>query len=192
MIPAFRRRRRRFAFAGATLALLLTASLAIAAPPDSSGVVIRYTDVGFAAGYVDEKDGLIALGGPPPEEGCLGEGFDDPAQFMDVQTPAGPVLGKVHQAVAEVFVYDLTSGHPCEILEAGGTPIPLYSGTWRTVGNDNDLNVTLTRTNSFGFRSTGWVEDADGDVCRITAHVRLLITRQEEFRVVNEGITLAC
>jgi hypothetical protein len=181
----------RGALTAAILTTMLTGQLAMAAPPGSSGVVTRFTEA-FAVSYIDEADGLIAVGGPPPEEGCFGEGFDDPAEFMNVQTPAGPILAKVHQAVSDVFVYDLTLGHPCEILDAGGTPLPLYTGTWRTVGNDNDLHVTLTRTNSFGFRSAGWVEDAEGDRCRISAHVRLLITRQGEFRVVNEGITLAC
>ena len=176
-----------------TLALLalVTAQMALAAPPDTSGVVTRYTDV-FATGYVDEKDGLIALGGPAPEEGCFGEGFDDPAQFMDVQTPAGPIVVVGHQAEIDVFVYDLSLGDPCEIIAAGGTPIPLYTGTMRTVLNDNDLEVSLTRTNSFGAHSTGWVEDADGNRCRFSAHVRLQITRDEEFRVLTEGITIAC
>jgi hypothetical protein len=173
------------------LLVLLTAQIAVAAPPDTSGVVTRYTDV-LAISYIDEKDGLIALGGPPPEEGCFGEGFDDPAQFMEVQTPAGPIVAVAHQAQLDVFVYDLTLGHPCEIIEAGGTPIPLYTGTMRTVANDNDLEVSLTRTNSFGARSTGWVEDADGNRCQFSAHVRLQITRDEEFRVLTEGITIAC
>jgi hypothetical protein len=175
-----------------TVALLaLVTAQGVAAPPDISGVVTRYTDV-FAVAYVDETDGLIALGGPPPEEGCFGEGFDDPAQFMEVQTSAGPIVVVAHQAQLDVSVYDLTLGHPCEIIEAGGTPIPLYTGSMRTVANDNDLEASLTRTNSFGASSSGWVEDADGNHCRFSAHVRLQITRDEEFRVLTEGITIAC
>ena len=175
----------------AILLVLLTAQIAVAAPPDTSGVVTRFTDV-IAFSYIDETDGLIALGGPPPEEGCFGEGFDDTAEFMEVQTPAGPIVAVAHQAELDVFVYDLTLGHPCDILEAGGTPIPLYTGTMRTVANDNDLEVSLTRTNSFGARSTGWVEDAEGNRCRFSAHVRLQITRDEQFRVLTEGIHIAC
>jgi len=52
------------------------------------------------------------------------------------------------------------------MVECPGTPVPLYTGTMRTVANDNDLEVSLTRTNSFGARSTGWVEDADRNRCR--------------------------
>lgn len=173
------------------LAGLTMAPLALAAPPDSSGAVSRYSDV-FAVAYLDEKDGLWALGGPPPEEGCFGLGFDDPADIAEVQTPAGPLKVWVRQGETPVHVYDATPGHPCEVIEAGGSPVPLYVGYMSTIGNDNDLFVTFSRTNSFGFSSTGWVWDGEGNACRFSAHVRLLITRDDEFRVASEGITIAC
>jgi hypothetical protein len=178
-------------FAAGTLAALLIAQVAIAGPPASSGAVERFIDVAGAA-YFDEADGLIALGGPPPEEGCFGLGFDDPADFMLVQTAAGPIKVLVKQGATPVFVYDLTLGHPCEIIEGGGTPVPLFVGTMSTIANDNDRDVSLTRVNSFGASSTGWVSDADGNACRFSAHVRLLITRNDEFKVVTEGITISC
>jgi hypothetical protein len=175
----------------AGLATLLLAQVAIAQPPDSSGPVSRYTDV-FATAYFDANDGLLALGGPPPEEGCFGLGFDDPAQFMEVQTPAGPIVAVVHQATLPVFVYDITAGDPCEIVFGGGTPVPLYEGTIRTSWTDNDVDASLTRTKSFGGSSTGWVFDGEGNRCHFAAHVRLMITRQDEFRLASEGITITC
>lgn len=177
--------------AGGALAALLMAQVAIGGPPASSGPVERFVDT-FAVGYVDEADGLVALGGPPPEEGCFGLGFDDPADVMLVHTAAGPIKVLVRQGDTPVFVYDLTLGHPCEIIEAGGTPVPLYAGSMSTIGNDNDSEASLTRANSFGTRSTGWVFDADGNRCHLSAHVRLLIMRDGEFRVLTEGITIAC
>lgn len=175
----------------ALIATALLAPAAAAQPPTGSGPVSRYTDT-FAVSYFDAEDGLLALAGPAPEEGCIGLGFDDPAQFTEVQTGAGPIVVVTHQAEIPVAVYDATLGHPCEILFAGGTPTPLYVGTIRTVATDNDKDVSLTRTNSFGASSTGWVEDAGGDRCRFSAHVRLQISRQGEFRVLSEGITISC
>jgi hypothetical protein len=178
-------------FAAGALAALLMAQVAIGGPPASSGPVERFTAT-FAAAYIDEADGLLALGGPPPEEGCFGLGFDDPADFMFVHTAAGPIKALIRQGDTPVFVYDLTLGHPCEIIEAGGTPVPLYVGSMSTIGTDNDNEVTLTRANSFGSTSTGWVFDPDGNPCHLSAHVRLLITRDDEFRVLTEGITITC
>lgn len=179
------------ALACATLVTLSLAQVASAEPPPSSGAVTRFTDV-FAVAYFDEADGLVALGGPPPEEGCIGEGFDDPAEIMEVLTGSGVLMGHIIQVDLPVFVYDLTLGFPCEILAAGGTVEPLFVGTIRTVWNDNDFIVTGTRANSFGGSSTGWVTDADGNACRFSAHVRLLISPDGEFRVLTEDITIAC
>lgn len=178
-------------FAAGALAALLMAQVAIAGPPASSGPVERFVDT-FGAGYIDEADGLVALGGPPPEEGCFGLGFDDPANVMVVHTGAGPIKVLIRQGDTPVFVYDLTVGHPCEIIEAGGTPVPLYVGSMSTIWTDNDVDVSLTRTNSFGGSSKGWVFDADGNRCHLSAHVRLQVTRDGEFKVLNEGITISC
>jgi hypothetical protein len=178
-------------FAAGALTALLMAQVAIAGPPSSSGSVERFVDT-FGAGYFDEADGLVALGGPPPEEGCFGLGFDDPADVMLVHTGAGPIKALIRQGDTPVFVYDLNLGHPCEIIEAGGTPVPLYVGSMSTILNDNDPDVSLTRANSFGSSSTGWVFDGDGNRCHFSAHVRLQVTREDEFRVLTEGITISC
>jgi len=178
-------------FAAGALAALLMAQVAVAGPPASSGPVERFVDT-FGASYVDEADGLIALGGPPPEEGCFGLGFDDPANIMVVHTAAGPIKALIRQGDTPVFVYDLTLGHPCEIIEAGGTPVPLYVGSMSTILTDNDLDVSLTRANSFGASSTGWVFDPDENRCHLSAHIRLQVTRDDEFRVLTEGITISC
>jgi len=175
----------------AVIATLVMAQVATAQPPANSGSVSRHTDA-FGVSYFDANDGWLALGGPPPEEGCFGLGFDDPAEFMEVQTGAGPIVVVVHQADLPVFVYDIAAGDPCGIVHGGGTPVPLYEGSIRTVWTDNDLEASLTRTNSIGGSSTGWVIDADGNRCRFTAHVRLMVTRQGEFRVLSEGITITC
>lgn len=176
----------------ALLSTILLVPMALAAPPAESGVVTRFVEPGFFISYFDEDAGLLALAGPKPEQGCFGEGFEDhPAEIMFVQTGAGPIKAHfVH--VMPVYVYDMTLDEVCAAITAGGSVEALYTGTIRTVGNDNDLETSLTRTNSFGASSHGTVWDGDGNRCRFSAHVRLQITPDEELRVLTEGITIAC
>lgn len=181
----------RLAPAVAMVATLLVAQSALAEPPDSSGPVSRSTDR-FGVSYFDESEGLLALGGPPPEDGCFGIGFDHTADITIVETASGAVKVLAHQANLPVHVYDIALGDPCEIVFGGLTPEPLFVGTISSVGNDNDLDPGLTRTNSFGSSSTGWVQDAEGNTCRFSGHVRLQINRDGEFSVVSEGVTITC
>ena len=176
----------------ALLSTLLLVPMALAAPPAESGAVTRLVEPAFFASYFDEDTGLLALAGPNPEQGCFGEGFDDhSAEITLVQTGAGPIKAHfVH--VMPVYVYDMTLEEVCSTIMAGGSVEALYTGSIRTVGNDNDLEVSLTRTNSFGGSSHGTVWDGDGNRCRFSAHVRLQITLDMEFRVLTEGMTIAC
>lgn len=181
----------RFAPVVALLASLLIAQVALAGPPDSSGPVSRFTDR-FGVSYFDEGQGLLALGGPPPEDGCFGAGFDHTADITMVETASGAVKVLTHQANLPVYVYDIALGDPCEIVFGGMTPEPVYVGTISSVGNDNDQDPGLTRTNSFGSSSIGWVQDGEGNTCRFLGHVRLQVNRDGAFRVVSEGLTITC
>lgn len=66
----------------------------------------------------------------------------------------------------------------------------LLTGTATVTGNDNDLDVSGTRVNSFGERGQGTVEDNDGSKWRYSWTVRLQIDREFEFRVVTEQTNL--
>lgn len=181
--------------AGSLLAALLTTLLAtqiaVADAPDSSGVASHFYDIAAFA-YNDEADGLTALGGPPPEEGCFGEGFDDLALFLVVEEPSGALKVHIRQGPTPVSVYDLTLDQICETIIGGGAVQPLYVGWMSTVLNDNDAEVSLTRTNSFGGSSHGMVWDGVGNQCAFSAHDRLQVTRDEEFRVLSSEINISC
>ena len=82
---------------------------------------------------------------------------------------------------------DLTG--PCQDTDAQSGPWAV--GAARTVRNDNDLDVSGTRSNAFGERLVGTATDADGAVWHVSGHVRLLITRDGEFRFLNENVTLS-
>ena len=59
---------------GAALLALLLPATAVATPPDDSGVVERTTTDEH---WLWAGDGVFVLEGPPIEEGCFGEGFDE-------------------------------------------------------------------------------------------------------------------
>jgi hypothetical protein len=96
-------------------------------PADPPGPVSRFTDV-FASAYMDPADGLVALGGPPPEQGCFGQGFDDPADFQIVELPSGPIKILIRDVDQPMWLYEASS-----IENRSSRPIrlhPLYDLTW--------------------------------------------------------------
>lgn len=68
---------------------------------------------------------------------------------------------------------------------------PWATGTGDVKGRDNDVDVSLTRTNSFGERLTGTVVDIDGNTWQFSGHILLHVDRNDEFFVINEQFTLA-
>ena len=95
---------------------------------------------------------LVALGGPPPELGCFGLGFEDNlGEFQIIELPGGPVKALIRDDDMPMFLYAASSTDElCEAVEGGVIPEPIATGTVRVVLNDNDVDVSLTRTNSFG------------------------------------------
>ena len=173
---------------------LAAATPAAAAPPqDPPGPVVRFTDA-FAVAFQDPADQLVALGGPPPELGCFGLGFEDNlGEFQIVELPSGPVKLLARDDDMPIFLYAASSiDELCEAVEGGTIPEPIATGTVRVVGNDNDLDVSLTRANAFGFTATGTLERADGTTCRFAATFRGLITQSDEFQVLVEDIHTNC
>ena len=173
---------------------LLGGAPAGAVPPqDPPGPVSRFTEP-FAVAFFDPADGLVALGGPPPELGCFGLGFEDNlADFQIVELPSGPVKLLIHDVDMPIFLYAASSiDEICDAVFAGAIPEPLATGTVRVVVNDNDLDVSGTRTNSFGNSATGTLRRADGTRCHFSAVFRALITRDGEFRLLKEDINSNC
>ena len=186
---------RRFALMTLVVAILLAgAAQASAAPPeDPPGPVSRVTEP-FGVAFEDPADQLVALGGPPAELGCFGLGFEDNlAEIQVVELPSGPVKVLVRDDDMPIFLYSAASiDEICEAVVGGATVEPIATGTVRVVLNDNDVDVTLTRTNAFGYTAKGTLERADGTACAFSATFRALITRQGEFRVVVSDIRSNC
>jgi hypothetical protein len=174
--------------------LLAGAAQASAAPrEDPPGPVSRFTEP-FAVALEDPADQLVALGGPPPEQGCFGLGFEDNlAEFQIVELPSGPVKALVRDDDMPIFLYAAsTTDELCEAVFGGAIPEPIATGTVRVVLTDNDVDVSLRRTNAFGFTAKGTLERADGTACAFSATFRALVTQQDEFRVLVSDIRSNC
>jgi hypothetical protein len=177
----------------AVLSLVATVSAAAAPPEDPPGPVVRFTEP-FAVAFEDPADQLVALGGPRPELGCFGLGFEDNlAEFQIVELPSGPVMVLIRDDDMPMFLYAASSTDElCEAVEGGTIPEPIATGTVRVVLTDNDAEVSLTRANAFGYTAIGTLERADGTACRFSATFRALITKEEEFQVLVENIHSDC
>lgn len=77
---------------------------------------------------------------------------------------------------------------PCE--DTDGQAGPWATGSARIEANDNDLDVSGTRTNSFGGRGQATVADANGDLWHYSWLMRLRISRDGEFAVSAENFNL--
>jgi hypothetical protein len=187
---------RRFVLITLAVGLLVvgTAAQAGAAPPDDPpGPVSRFTEP-FGVAFEDPADQLVALGGPPAELGCFGLGFEDNlAEFQIVELPSGPVKVLVRDDDMPIFLYAASSiDELCEAVDGGVIPEPIATGTVRVVLNDNDADVSLTRTNAFGYTAKGTLERTDGTACAFSATFRALITQEDEFRVLVADIRSNC
>ena len=67
---------------------------------------------------------------------------------------------------------------------------PFASGTGHAIRTDNDLLTSLTRTNSFGMRIQGVVQDAAGQSYRLNAELHDLIFPDGSFKRVVQNVNL--
>jgi hypothetical protein len=178
------------------LVALLVMVAAMAAPasanfsngPDEAGSVFR-ANFPFGAAFIDAGAGLVALGGPPPEQGCLGEGFEE-ADFQFVETPAGPVKLLIHD-VETFFIYEASSiDEVCEAVFTTGID-PIAVGEANVRFNDNFDNYEPgSRANPFGANANGTVYDGDGNAWSFHGNSKLKIDRDGNFEVVTETVKL--
>lgn len=192
------RRIRRRALAtvlGVGMTLGVFAVPAAADPPPSSGVVERFITEDFGI-FLDFENGFWVFAnitrqgfcdwveggevGPPP---ALTTSFS-----QQVSTPAGAVVVLGKPGVDPFALHRITSPFdPC----AGSEPDPWATGEMNVIATDNDFFLSGGRTNSFGVHWQGTVfEVATGEAYHYSFHVRLQITKDGEFRVVNERFTL--
>lgn len=156
--------------------------------PEEAGSVFRF-NFPFGASLVDAEAGLVALGGPPPELGCIGLGFEE-ADFQFVATPAGPVKFLIHD-VQQFFIYEASSiGDVCEAALTTGIA-PFAVGYAKVFFNDNFDNYEPgSRSNPFGGNANGTVYDADGNAWQFHGNLKLFLDREGNFEVIKETIRL--
>jgi hypothetical protein len=77
---------------------------------------------------------------------------------------------------------------PCE--DTDGQTGPWATGTIHIAANDNDIDVTLTRTNSFGDRGQATVRDAAGVTWHYSFVFRARISKDDVFAVSAENFNL--
>jgi hypothetical protein len=160
--------------------------------PDEAGVVERFSSP-FGLAFEDADAGLVALGGPPPEQGCVGEGFEDYfGDFQAVSTAAGPVI-LVVQAEIPFYVYEATSVFEvCEaVIDEGRQPIAAGENIAVRL-TDNFANYEPgSRSNPFGANANGTVYDAKGDAWSFHASQKFKLDRDGNFTVLTEKVKLS-
>lgn len=157
--------------------------------PEQSGIVFRF-NFPFGFGLQDPEAGLVALGGPPPELGCLGLGFE-PENHQIVVTPVGPIKLLIHDDEQPFFIYAAsTIGEVCEAALTTGIE-PIAVGYAKVRFNDNFIGYQPgSRANPFGGQANGTVYDGDGNPWQFHGSLKLLIDRDGNFRVIKETVRL--
>jgi hypothetical protein len=183
-----------------TGAVLLAAALtfswaapAVAAPPErfEEVVVDAFPDLenGLAVFVNTTRQALCdwvdsgAVGSPP---GLVPISI----QIKETQKGAVVVSGR---GVVPIEVWRLDENVPpligaCEDTDEQAGP--LATGTARIGFTDNDADVSLTRTNSFGGRLQATLTDAEGNTWRYIHSYRFQIDRDGEFQVRAENYNL--
>jgi hypothetical protein len=177
----------------AAVAALLAAIAAPAAAdhggPDDSGVVHR-AHYPFGMAFEDSEAGLVALGGPPPELGCIGEGFEE-ADFIEVLTPAGAVKVLIKDTET-FFIYEAGSiGEICDAVFNGGIePIAIAENS-KVVFTDNFANYEPGhKGNPFGGNANGTAYDADGNAWSFHGNQKLFIDKDGNFTFIHDTVKL--
>jgi hypothetical protein len=170
----------------------LLAAIAAAADhggPDDSGILHRghYT---FGMAFIDSEAGLVAPGGPPPDQGCVGEQFEE-AEFTEVATPAGAINALIRDT--ETFSIN-EAGSIDEVCEAALTtgiePIVVAENS-KVVVTDNYLNYEPgSRANPFGGNANGTAYDADGNAYSFHGNQKLKLDKDGNFILIRDTVKL--
>lgn len=121
--------------------------------------------------------------GPPPVEALV--------ETMVRETGQGALVGSFN-ATRTLELWQLDEGSeligPCE--DTQGQSEPWATGAFRCISNDNDLDVSLNRTNSFGDRGNGTVYDAAGDAYHYSMTRRFQIDKNGDSHLRVENFNL--
>ena len=155
-------------------------------PEDLPNVFRTAVNAGFS--MRDPSTGYIVMAGlpTPPQSLTICGGT------MAVQTSSemteGELSGVLHDlrmgSDLNVFVYRIAG------FSGICASTPFASGSGHAIRTDNDLFTSLTRTNSFGLRIQGTVQDAAGQSYRLNAELHDLIFPDGSFKRVVQNVNL--
>ena len=155
-------------------------------PDDLPNVFRTATNAGFT--IRDPSAGYIAMAGlPTPPSSLTLCGGTMPFQASSELTE-GELKGVLHDlrmgSDLNVFVYQIAT------FRGVCASTPFASGVGHAIRTDNDLLTSLTRTNSFGMRIQGVLQDAVGQSYRLNAESHDLIFADLTFRRVVQNVHL--
>jgi len=155
-------------------------------PDDLPNVFRTATNAGFA--IRDPSTGYVVMAGlPTPPSSLTLCGGTIPFQTSSELTE-GELSGVLHDlrmgSDLNIFVYQIAT-----FRGVCGTT-PFASGMGHAIRTDNDLATSLTRTNSFGMRIQGVVQDAAGQSYHLDAESHDLIFKDLTFKRVVENVHL--
>jgi hypothetical protein len=180
--------------------MLVTTSalvLAMAVPATADPPEVFEADI-FSV-FLDLENELVGFWNITRDDLCdwEGGGFQGPAPVGElvtaqvVETGKGALVGSFHATRSlELWQLDEDADLTGACEDTDDQTGPLLTGTATVTSNDNDIDVSGTRINSFGERGQGTVEGTDGSKWRYSWTVRLQIDRDFEFRVVTEQTNL--
>ena len=155
-------------------------------PDDLPNVFRTATNAGFA--MRDPSTGYIVMAGlPTPPSSLIFCGgtvlFQTSSELTD-----GELKDVLHDlrmgSDLNVFIYQIAT------FRGVCASTPFASGIGHAIRTDNDLFTTLTRTNSFGMRIQGVVQDAAGQSYRLDAELHDLIFPDLSFKRVVQNVHL--
>jgi hypothetical protein len=155
-------------------------------PDDLPNVFRTPTNAGFS--MRDPSTGYIVMAGlPTPPSSLTFCGGTVPFQTSSEMTE-GELSGVLHDlrmgSDLNVFVYQIAT------FQGVCASTPFASGVGHAIRTDNDLLTSLTRTNSFGMRIQGVVQDAAGQSYRLNAELHDLIFPDLSFKRVVQNVHL--
>ena len=155
-------------------------------PDDLPNVFRTAVSAGFS--MRDPSTGYIVMAGlPTPPSSLTICGGTMPVQTSSEMTE-GELSAVLHDlrmgSDLNVFVYQIAT------FRGICASTPFASGIGHAIRTDNDLNTSLTRTNSFGMRIQGVVQDAAGQSYRLNAELHDLIFPDLTFKRVVQNVHL--
>ncbi len=186
--------RTRFALllAAATMMVSVVALPVQAAPPVQE-------DIPLLLVFPDFENGKVVFWNTTRDDVCAWAegGFVGPPPVIELvpvtfnETGKGAVVFSYNEIrPIELWNFDDPDDPVDPCVDTDEQDGPWATGDMRVSGHDNDLDVSLTRTNAFGDTGQGTVYTSDGSAWHYSWTFLAQIDQNGEFRVVNENFNL--